>query len=221
MKIAIILPGHARAWDFCKENFLQTLYDKNHIIDVFVETYNEIFRTDYHLHNEFEMNVTKTDEEIKQMFEGINVVSFSIEPEVKGISEQMQKRKILRVFDSFLKHEEKYGKYDLVVRSRFDLLLDEKLDYEKILERCSENPKMIYIGNGALHMPENDMFAVCNSDTFKIYINRLNTYPYQGEAMLHHHSMKYIAQTMGIVYNQVIGISIVRLDGKRNYRIEK
>lgn len=221
MKIAILLPGHARAWEFCKQNFLDTLYDKNHHIDVFVETYNQIFRSDYHLHNEFQMNIVKTDDEIKDLFREINVVNFSIEPEILGISEQMQKRKILRCFESFTDYETKNGKYDLVVRSRFDLLFDEKLNYDDIYRRCLDNPKLIFIGNGALHMPENDMFAICNTDTFKIYIDRLNTYPNQQEVMLHHYSMRHIAQAYGICYSQTIGISIARLDGNRNFRIEK
>ena len=57
MKIAILLPGHIRAWDVCKQNFMDTIYDNSHQIDVFVDTYNEIFRNDYVLHKENEIIV--------------------------------------------------------------------------------------------------------------------------------------------------------------------
>jgi len=221
MKIAVVMAGHLRGWDYCKKNFLENLYDTNHNFDVFCETYNEIYRTDYHLHNEKDMKITKTDEEIKSLFDGINVVKFGIEPEQLGLSEKMQKRKLLKVFNSFLEYEHFNGKYDLCIRYRFDLLLDNKLDYEYILEKCTENKKLIFIGDGALHMPENDMFAITNSDTFKIYMNRLNTYPNQNEPMIHHWSMKHIQEQFGTVHSQTIGISIVRLDGNGNHRIEK
>ncbi len=46
MKIAVLLPGHIRTWDYCKQNFMDTIYDNNHTMDVFVDTYNEIFRPD-------------------------------------------------------------------------------------------------------------------------------------------------------------------------------
>jgi hypothetical protein len=149
------------------------------------------------------------------------MVHLGIEPEILGLSQDMQKRKLLMVFDKFLEYEQQHGKYDLCIRYRFDLLLDYKLDYNYILDECSRNPKLIFIGNGALHMPENDMFAITNSDTFKIYMNRLNTYPYQGEPMIHHWSMRHIQQDFGTMHSQTIEISIVRLDGNGNFRVEK
>jgi hypothetical protein len=220
MRIAIILPGHVRAWSYCRENFLETLYNKNHDIDVFVETYNQLFRSDYSLHNENQMQITKSDDEIKEMFSGINVKYFGIEPELTGSSGMMQKRKILKCYEEVKREEEQNGKYGLLVRSRFDLLLDNPLDYDTILSECTQNEKLIYIGLGAVHMTQNDMFAACKSDAFSIYINRLNEYP-TNEDMIHHWSMDYIKEKHGIEYRQVIDISIVRLDGNGNFKVEK
>lgn len=221
MKIAVLIAGHIRSWDFCKSNFLENLYNSDHQIDVFIDTYNEIFRSDYHLHKEYEMNIIKNSDQIKEMFSGINVIDFGIEPEVVGPPQDMQKRKLLRVFNKFLEYEKNYNEYDLVMRYRFDLLLDKPLDYEYILQECTNNPKLIFIGDGAVHMPQNDMMAICNSNAFKIYLNRLNTYPLQGDPMIHHYSMDHLIADYGIEYSQTIGISIVRLDGNKNYRIEK
>lgn len=221
MKIAVLLPGHIRTWDYCKENFINTIYDTNHKIDVFVDTYNEIFRTDYPLHDEDKMNIVKSDEEIFSLFEGINVVDFKIETQLSKDPSAMQMNKILKITKTYEEYEKKYGKYDLVIRSRFDILLDKKINYEKILYRCKDkkiiynekiidkqkNSKIVYIGNGAVHRPENDMFAICDTDTFKIYGKRFLQHSGPHESMIH------IANKYNILYSQTIGISIVRLGG--------
>ncbi len=222
MKIAILMAGHIRSWDFCKSNFIENVYkNADHQIDVFIDTYNQIFRSDYHLHKEFEMNIVKENLQVQELFSGINVVSFGIEPEMLGAPQDMQKRKLLRVFNNFLEYEKTNGEYDLVMRYRFDLLLDKPLNYEYILQECTKNKKMIFIGDGAVHMTQNDMMAICNSHTFKIYLNRLNTYPAQCDPMIHHYSMDHIVADFGVEYSQTIGISIVRLDGNKKYRVEK
>jgi hypothetical protein len=206
MKIAVLIPGHIRAWEVCKENFMNTIYDTNHMIDVFIDTYNEIYRNDYSLHNENGMNISEEDNNILSLFGGINVVDFKIEKQIPMEPETAQIRKILKVVNAYEKYENENGKYDLVIRTRFDILLDEKLDYKKIYNQCKDS-KLIYIANGAVHREENDMFAICNSDTFKIYGRRFYHNPYV------HSSMITIKKKYGIQYSQTIGISIVRLGG--------
>ena len=58
------------------------------------------------------------------------------------------------------------------------------------------------------------------SDTFKIYINRLKEHD-ENDPMLHHESLIDIKNKYGIVYDQSIGISVARLDGNKNFRLEK
>lgn len=214
MKIAILLPGHIRAWDYCKQNFLNTIYDKSYQIDVFIDTYNDIFRNDYIVNNEHEMNIIKTDYEIQLLFSDINVVYLSVEPQIEGPAEKMQIRKILKIVDAYENYEQNHDKYDLVVKSRCDILIDEKLDYKSILETCKNN-NIIYIGKGGNDTKENDMFAVCNSDVFKIYGRRFLDCPYI------HPSMSLIETKYNISYIQNIGMSIVRLDGNKKYVVIK
>jgi hypothetical protein len=123
MKIAVIMAGHARSWDYCKSNFIENICHGPHQIDVFCETYNEFFRSDYHLHNECDMKISHTDDEIKDMFKEINVVNFGIEGEKLGPSQIMHKRKLLKAFGNFLEHENNNGKYDLCIKHRFDIVL--------------------------------------------------------------------------------------------------
>lgn len=212
MKIAILLPGHLRAWEYCKQNFISNLYDTSHQVDVFVDTYNNVFRHDYTLHKENELKIIKENNEIISLFEGINVVDFKIEnqPENNNLisnAEEMQIKKLLRITNTYEQYESQNEKYDLVVRSRFDILLDSKLDYNSIYENCRKDPYLIYIGNGAVRTHENDMFAICNTETFKIYGKRFLEIPYV------HVSMSHIKNKYNINYSQSVGISIVRLGG--------
>ncbi len=152
------------------------------------------------------MNIIKSNDEITSLFDGINVVDLKIENTTIGNHSILQMYKILKITNTYEEYEKIHGKYDLVVRSRFDILLDKKIDYEKIYESC-KNSKLIHIGDGAVHRSDNDLCAVCNTDTFKIY----------GKRVLHdegpHGSMTVIANIYGIYYSQTIGISIVRLGG--------
>lgn len=235
MKIAILILGHLRAWEVCRENFLNTLYDETHQIDVFLDTYNRIFRSDYELYGENQIDFVLSDDAILKLFDNINVVDFKVEPELVGDSEGLQIRKILRVVKSYEEYEKIHGKYDLVVRTRFDLLLDKKIDYDYLLEGIKKNPKIIHIGNGSIDMEENDMFAVCDSDTFKIYGNRFLEINGRDDYNLLlelcgkrffeipfiHGSLILIKSLYGLKYIQDIGISVVRLNGNKQYKVFK
>jgi len=213
MKIAVLLPGHIRAWEYCKSNFMETIYDTRHNIDVFVDTYTDIFRNDYSLHKENEMGIIKNEDQVLSLFSGINVVDFKIENQIPGDPEIMQIRKILRIVKAYEQYEKLHGKYDLVIRSRCDLLLNDKLDYEVIFNNC-KNSRLIYIGNGAVHMPTNDMFAICSTETFKLYGNRFtdDRIPVEYRNKVHI-TMQEIGRIHNVSYSQTIAISVVRLGG--------
>jgi hypothetical protein len=52
-------------------------------------------------------------------------------------------------------------------------------------------------------------------------MNRLNLFQNEYEPMLLHWSMREIQQNFGTIHSQTIGISIVRIDGNRKYKVEK
>lgn len=223
MKIAVLMSGHLRAWEFCKENFISCVYDESQEIDVFVHTYYQQFRSDYHLHNENQMQVTLSDEQIIKMFKGVNVVQLDLENEW-GLNTPAQiphKRKTLLNYETYLDYEKTHEKYDLVFSYRPDILLDNKVDYVKEYEKLKNNPNLILMGNGALNMPEqNDFCGLGLRDTMIIYFNRLNEWS-QEDPMLFHSSLTHIKHKYGIQYEQSLDVSIVRLDGHGNFRIEK
>ena len=170
MRIAVLIPGHLRPWDACKQNFLDTLYDTNHQIDVFVETYNSIFRSDGQIGGESELKYILSRDDVLSLFDGINVVYCNVETDLTGDAELLQIRKMNILYHSFQKYEFENGPYDLVVRSRFDILLDKTIDYNYIYSLCHDSKNM-FIGKGGVHLAENDLFAVSNSHLMRLYFN--------------------------------------------------
>lgn len=208
MNIAIIIPGHLRYWVDCRDNFLQKIYDRKHNIDVYVDTYETVFRSDYRTHNECDKKQFMNIQQIYNLFDGINVVSFNLDSEDK---DKNQETKIKSVFESVLKSNKKY---DLMVRTRFDILLDDELDYEFIYNECVKNPKLIFIGKGGEDGLLNDMFAVCLPEAFELYINRFKYGDIETNEGIHHGSLKQLSRQHGIVFNTDTWINLKRPDGK-------
>lgn len=213
MKIAILLPGHLRTWRYCRSNFLENLYDREHEIDVFVDTYYNDFRLDRYSKHEKHFSVTLSESEIQALLSDINVVSLSIETENNEDSTDEQKRKILKIVKTL---EETPVHYDLVVRSRFDVLVQEKVDYNRIYEETEKEPNLIYLGKGSVN-GINDMFAVCRSAVFSIYGNRFTLTKNNDP----HNSLYNIRDQYGVKYDHSIPTATVRIGADGKYRIEK
>lgn len=195
LNIAILIPGHLRWWKDCKENFLKNFYNNHHQIDVYVDTYKSVFRTDYFLYDEKDRNIFLSDNEIKKLFDDINVVSFNIDTDDTK-SGQIEK---LQNVHKTLKKTHK--KYDLVVRTRFDIMLEEKINYDKIYEECKKNEKLIFIGSRSGDDLYNDMFAICLPETFQIYAERFKHGDVDWNEGIHHGSLKKIMEKENITYN--------------------
>jgi hypothetical protein len=205
MKIAILLVGHLRFWKECRSNFLSCLYQDGYDIDVFVDTYYQMFRSDYSVRKENENCVNLTSSDIHALFRGINVVSFKIEPELLG-GESMQVRKLLNVYDTYVNYENDHGKYDLVIKSRFDIKLHNTIDYLKLSKELSSLNKILHLSRGAVNSrpSENDMLAIGDTDTFKIYGNRHRRFSCV------HGSLGMIQKEDGVKCIPDIDISILR-----------
>jgi hypothetical protein len=79
MKTAILLVGNIRTWSYCKENFIQTFGHLNP--DIFVSTYNLQYNHHPYIRNLIGDNEDAwlTNEEIADIFSGINVKNISID----------------------------------------------------------------------------------------------------------------------------------------------
>lgn len=178
MKIAILLSGHLRSWEYCKPWFEEKFIDSDHEIDIFVDTYNELessFPTNYQQNIE-ENKLYRTNDQIKALFTGLNVVDFNIESEFKYEQYKPQADKIKQGYNLYKQYITKHNKtYDLVVRSRFDLILENKLNYNFIHTKCTTNPRFLFqshINGINFGRDLNDQFAVSNPDVMDLYFRR-------------------------------------------------
>lgn len=213
MKIAILMAGHIRFWERCRDNFMNCIYQPNNKIDVFVDTYNRKFRSDYAVRGECHtFNPILNSSQIISMFDNINLVSFQVEPEVPYHPTNQpapQARKLKKIYDTFNDYQEKNGKYDLVIKSRFDILLEHPLNYEYILDHCSPEKKTIFISNGVVNCipSDNDMFAISTQETFHYYGYRHHEFP---ETICPHTTIRMMRDKHKISCIPCINIKICR-----------
>jgi hypothetical protein len=210
MKIAIIYVGHVRSWNSCKKNNLEMLFSENHSIDVFIETYKEGFRQDYGLRNEKNEKIVYTEDDIKNLFGGINVVKISIENQPPGGADEGQRMKIVKSYKMFSTFIEKKEPYDLIVKTRMDLYFDKKIDYVSILNECTEKNKLILGCNVTDHT--NDTFAIGKPENMKKYFDRFSITGDNSPMS----SMDSLASKENILMDQKIKHHIVRLSVKPN-----
>lgn len=198
LNIGIIIPGHLRWWQDCKENFLKNIYDISHNIDVYIDTYETVFRSNGRSYGESDKKIFLNMEQIIKLFEGINVVYYNVEKEDKFSS---QETKLKNAYEQLTESKKKY---DLIMRTRFDLMVENKIDYNLIYEQCSKKPNLIFIGKGGGDGLLNDMFAICFPKSFEIYVDRFkygdvdDVKKWEG---LQHGSLKQIIKHHNIEYN--------------------
>lgn len=94
-----------------------------------------------------------------------------------------------------LQHEEKFGQYDLVVRTRPDLSLRQDLDLPQVKTWLDQHENAIITPRNQRHGGTNDQFAVGHSKTIDAYADIANNLQaiydggvdYGPESMLHAH----------------------------------
>lgn len=147
MRTAILIVGHIRTWEHCKDNFIASF---GHLYpDVFVSTYD--LQYNYHPAQQHWMQSSKdtylTRDQINSFFEGINLISLDVEElasvmesyvtEVNQLNKNfkeethtyLQYRKLQRCLSMMLDQEQTNGfEYDAVIKIRADILHN-KFDY--------------------------------------------------------------------------------------------
>jgi hypothetical protein len=163
MKTAILLVGNIRTWSYCKENFLQTFGHLNP--DIFVSTYNLQYNHHPYIRNLIGDNEDAwlTNEEIADIFSGINVKNISIDsnlhynlPEdVNSLFTGLETTffQYLKFFQSVQIMNE-YDEYDLVIKTRCDLLYN-PINFDNVLNS-------IIIDSGNVY--PNDCILIANKN---------------------------------------------------------
>jgi hypothetical protein len=163
MKTAILLVGNVRTWSYCKDNFIQTFGHLNP--DIFVSTYNLQYNHHPYIQNLINDNedVLLTNDEIVNIFSGVNVKNINIDsnlnyalPEnVNGLFSGLETtfHQYIKFFESVQKMTE-YGDYDLVIKTRCDLLYN-PINFDNALNS-------IIIDSGNVY--PNDCILISNKD---------------------------------------------------------
>lgn len=130
-------------------------------------------------------------------------------------------RKLHLCNESRKEYEKKYNiKYDLVIKTRFDLVYFNRPFWEKI----EPNPRKLYLGYGATFGWPDDTLGICSSEVMdKAYANRILLFPEifhlsapetfdQSLGICAHSTLRYALEKYGIEISQdrIVDISCFR-----------
>lgn len=175
MKTAILIIGHIRTWEYCKDNFLESFA---HLTpDIFVSTYD--LKYNYHPAQQGWMNGAIDTyleyEEIRELFKDLNIIKIDYEriqdvnSEYEIINDQihnnfkndistyLQYRKLTRAVNILKKYETEFQfKYDSIIKLRTDIHYN-RFEYDI-------NNTSIIISNGNVY--PNDVIFATERDKF-------------------------------------------------------
>jgi len=182
MKIAILLSGHIRTWNYCKHNFKETLIDNENEFTIIVDTYTQLDASkqwyDHTPYTEYEKDISliRTEEEIKSYFSDFPSnckFIFNIVEEIRENNNReesfIKKYNTYRILDSINEN------FDIVVRSRFDLLINRKIDYNWFNSIFKENSKIIfqsYNNSYNFGRDQNDSFVISTKENIGLVMRK-------------------------------------------------
>jgi hypothetical protein len=228
MKIAICLSGFIRTWEYSRPSFIKNLL-QNFDCDIFIHTYQQNF----YEYSSCKKDVVYEQDEIKSMFDGLNVKEIVIEDRdfirkeielnskkyenvnnykirIKESSEESDNYVNLgiRIYDQLRKihlcnelrknYQVKNNvQYDFIVKSRFDVLYIDKINWNLFTEDniiyngvdgCGGFPDdLVGIGKEAPMNAYMDRFSnldeMCFTTVHKNDINYINWYPHHGDTI--------------------------------------
>lgn len=141
MKIAILLSGHIRTWDQCKESFYN-MFPSNKF-DIFMETYRDQYG--YHPYIQSKLNyfsdnkITCIDGEYKlcRIENNVTFDCSKFDPKMKEFTHgYCQYTKLQRCMDLMVQYEKENNiVYDYIIKTRFDLIYtneSKEIDFSSI-----------------------------------------------------------------------------------------
>jgi len=200
MKIAICLSGFIRTWEYSKVSFIKNLL-QDLDCDIFIHTYKQ----NYYEYSSHKKDIIYTDDEIKSMFDGLNVKDMVIEDRdvikeqidldckkyeditnykirIKESSDESENYVNLgiRIYDQLRKIHlcnklrknyqlKNNTKYDLIVKTRFDVLYIDKIDW-----KLFDKENLVYNGiDGCGGFPD-DLVGIGKEEPMNAYMDRFS-----------------------------------------------
>lgn len=207
VKIAILLCGHIRTWEKCKETFIK-IFDK-YDADIFIHTYYT--QNGYHPYIKEVYNLQDDKKELLpqefyKLFENLNIKDLCIENQEeidKEIRENFknpikpfydiiaQYRKILLCNNMRKEYEIKNNiKYDIIFKTRFDLMYDINFNFDDIFNQL------------LLSNIQSELIESVNDDN-DIAIIDIGVYPSDMIIIGNHRSMDKIPEKMLSIYTDI------------------
>lgn len=176
MKIAVILCGHVRTWELCKESFFEMFPPER--FDIFMETYTKQY--EYHPYIQGQLNYF-SDNTI------INVSSSDISKgcEIRDTSEEKklddrmkdfthgfsQYSKFQKGIEQMLKYERENSiKYDYLIKTRFDLIYTPEaktINFDRIKGLISNGERFLILDNNNT-FPNDHIIMGCRDDMINL-----------------------------------------------------
>ena len=160
MKIALCISGKPRSSMFCYPYIYDAFINNEHQVDIFIHSWDECRAID--LYNPKKIQINSDKETLDVLIPMLDLNGIKIEGNTKN--NVLMWYSIKKCFDLI------EGEYDVVIRARFDLLLQPKFDIERILNDLSNKKYDIYIPTEEFNMGGyNDQLAIGTYDAMKIY----------------------------------------------------
>lgn len=184
MKIAILISGEPRFTNFIDDfiNSLQGVDQADWFFYLWRETpHNEIFeRVPEGWHNipsrEWAINNIKN-----RLPNNHNVANLKLGEQYESPGTDAIYKQFWGIYQSNLlrqEYEKNNGNYDLVIRARSDLLINDPINLQYIRSQLDYNSKLVFLPEGPRYGYNkdtiNDQFAISSPDNIKIYTELVN-----------------------------------------------
>lgn len=182
MKIAILLSGHIRSWNYCKQNFKDTLIDLENEFTIIVDTYTQLDASkEWYEHTSYvnykpDLSLIRTQEEIKSYFSDFPPnckFIFNIEEEVR--ENDKREESFIKKYNTFKMLDAIAEEFDIVIRSRFDLMLNKRVDYNYFDSIFKTNKKIIfqsYNNSYNFGRDQNDSFVISTKENIGLVMRK-------------------------------------------------
>lgn len=161
MKIALCLSGLIRNSMFCFPYIYDSFLNNEYNVDVFIDTWNE--SKIINLYNPKKYSITSQEEVLESVLPQLKLNS--------GIKIEGNIHNNILMFFSIKKCFDLVDDdYDIVIRCRFDLFLQDKIDFYKIVKGIIEKKYDMFIPGRAFNVGGyNDQLAIGNYKSMQIY----------------------------------------------------
>lgn len=182
MRIAILLSGHIRTWNYCKQNFKDALIDEENEFTIIVDTYTQLDASkEWYDHTSYinykpDKSLIRTTEEIESYFSDFPnncKFIFNIVDEIR--ENNTREESFVKKYNTYKILDSLNENFDIVVRSRFDLMLNRKVEYNFFNNLFKENTKIIfqsYNNSYNFGRDQNDSFVISTKENIGLVMRK-------------------------------------------------